>query len=222
MKRRVVITGLGVVAPNGVGIDAFRSAIKNGVSGITYQEELKDLKFSCCIGGTPTVTEEKKLEYLTALQLRNFSSNGIMYGCIAGVDAWRDAGLCFAEEGNDPLWDSACIFGTGVSSVQKMADASTLIDQGKIRRLGSTTASQTMASGVSAYLNSIIGFGNQVTTNSSACTTGTESILMGYDRIVAARKRIETNECVCIRIRAWQRRRSYGTRIMGKCTGSRC
>jgi 3-oxoacyl-[acyl-carrier-protein] synthase-1 len=183
MKKRVVITGLGVVAPNGVGLSGFQDAIIAGRSGIEYFEELKELNFSCCIGGTPFVSEDLKLQYLTALQLRNFSSNGIMYGCIAGVDAWRDAGLVFSDA--EAQWDSACIFGTGVSSVQKMADASNLIDQGEIRRLGSNTASQTMASGVSAYLNNIIGFGNQVTTNSSACTTGTESILMGYDRIVA-------------------------------------
>jgi 3-oxoacyl-(acyl-carrier-protein) synthase len=40
-----------------------------------------------------------------------------------------------------------------------------------------------MNSGVSAYLGGKLGLGNQVTTNSSACTTGTESILMAYERI---------------------------------------
>jgi 3-oxoacyl-(acyl-carrier-protein) synthase len=40
-----------------------------------------------------------------------------------------------------------------------------------------------MNSGVSAYLGGKLGLGNQVSTNSSACTTGTESILMGYERI---------------------------------------
>jgi len=35
---------------------------------------------------------------------------------------------------------------------------------------------QTMASGVSAYLGGMLGLGNQVTTNSSACTTGTEAL----------------------------------------------
>ena len=40
-----------------------------------------------------------------------------------------------------------------------------------------------MNSGVSAYLGGKLGLGNQVTTNSSACTTGAESILMGFDRI---------------------------------------
>src|SRR5690606_13607839 len=56
-------------------------------------------------------------------------------------------------------------------------------DEKQVRRLGSTTLQQTMTSGVSAYLNGMIGFGNQVTTNSSACTTGTESILMAYEKI---------------------------------------
>ena len=45
MKHRVVITGMGVVAPNGVGLSEFTNAIKKGVSGITYHQNLKDLDF---------------------------------------------------------------------------------------------------------------------------------------------------------------------------------
>ena len=93
MKNRVVITGLGVVAPNGVGLEAFSKAIKNGKSGITFHQQLTDLNFSCCIGGIPQISEEQKLEYLTPLQLRGFNSSGILYGCMAGIDAWKDAGL---------------------------------------------------------------------------------------------------------------------------------
>jgi 3-oxoacyl-(acyl-carrier-protein) synthase len=53
-----------------------------------------------------------------------------------------------------------------------------------------------MASGISAYLGGILGLGNQVTTNSSACTTGTEAILMGFDRIQAGRaKRMLVGSC---------------------------
>jgi 3-oxoacyl-(acyl-carrier-protein) synthase len=40
-----------------------------------------------------------------------------------------------------------------------------------------------MISGVSAYLGGKLGLGNQVSTNSSACTTGAESILMAFERI---------------------------------------
>jgi len=179
---RVVITGLGVVAPNGVGLEEFSNAIKSGKSGITFHENLKKLNFSCCIGGIPEVSEEKKLEYLTPLQLRGFNSNGILYGCIAGMDAWKDAGLSI-DQNADVNFDNGTIFGAGTSGVDKFREAIYKIDDNQTRRLGSTVVVQTMASGVSAFLGGILGLGNQVTTNSSACTTGTEAILLGYERI---------------------------------------
>lgn len=192
-SSRVVITGLGVVASNGVGIDLFCEAIKAGRSGIRYFPHLKELGFSCCIGGVPQIEEDKKRDYLTDLQLRNFDSNGILYGCIAGIDAWRDAGLTIDDEVD---FDSGTIFGTGTSSVDKFRESIYKIDDHKVKRLGSTAVAQTMVSGVSAYLGGILGLGNQVTTNSSACTTGTEAIMMGYDRIVAGdAKRMLVGSC---------------------------
>lgn len=184
MENRVVITGMGVVAPNGVGLDAFSNAIQHGISGIEFFSNLKDLGFSCCIGGIPAVSEELKREYFTELQLKNFNSSGILYGCMAGMDAWKDAGLGISESAD---FDSGTVFGAGTSGIDKFREAIYKLDDGKVRRLGSTVVAQTMASGVSAYLGGILGLGNQVTTNSSACTTGTESILMGYDRIKAGK-----------------------------------
>jgi 3-oxoacyl-[acyl-carrier-protein] synthase-1 len=184
MENRVVITGLGVVSPNGVGLDNFIHAIKNGISGIEYHEVLKELSFSCCIGGIPTVSEELKRNYFTELQLKDFNSSGILYGCMAGIDAWKDAGLSITDETD---FDSGTIFGAGTSGVEKFREAIYKLDDKNVRRLGSTVVAQTMASGVSAYLGGILGLGNQVTTNSSACTTGTEAILMGFDRIKSGR-----------------------------------
>jgi len=182
MENRVVITGLGVVSPNGVGINQFTHALKNGVSGIEYHEALKELNFSCCIGGIPSISEELKRSYFTELQLKDFNSSGILYGCIAGMDAWKDAGLSIT---NQTDFDSGTVFGAGTSGVDKFREAIYKLDDKNVRRLGSTVVAQTMASGVSAYLGGILGLGNQVTTNSSACTTGTEAILMGFDRIKA-------------------------------------
>ena len=182
VNNRVVITGLGVVAPNGVGLQEFTKAIKSGTSGIAFHQNLKDKGFSCCIGGIPEISEEKKLEYLTPLQLRGLNSTSILYGCIAGIDAWKDAG--FSVDENSSLdYDSGLIFGTGTSGIEKFREAIYKIDDQKVRRLGSTSVVQTMASGISAYLGGILGFGNQVTTNSSACTTGTEALLLGFERI---------------------------------------
>ena len=182
MKHRVVITGMGVVAPNAIGLDDFLEAIQQGKSGITFHQKLRDLKFSCCIGGIPSVSEELKSQYLTPLQLRGFDSAGILYGCIAGTDAWKDAGFEI-DKNSTTDYNSGIVFGTGTSGIEKFREAIYKLDDQKVKRLGSTVVVQTMASGISAYLGGILGLGNQVTTNSSACTTGTEALLMGFERV---------------------------------------
>ncbi len=193
MSKRVVITGLGVVAPNGIGLPDFTKAIKKGASGIQFHDELKDLKFSCHLGGVPPLTEEIKQHYFSPLMLRNFNSSGILYGCIAGIDAWKDAGFSIGETVD---YDSGIIFGTGSSGVEKFREAIYKVDAKKVRKLGSNVIVQTMASGVSAYMGGILGLGNQITTNSSACSTGTEAILMGYERIKFGKaKRMLVGSC---------------------------
>ena len=184
VKKRVVITGLGVVAPNGVGVAAFSKAIQLGLSGIQHDSELERLQFSCQIAGKPIISEAMKRFYFTELELRNFNANGILYGVMAGMEAWKDAGLSL-EINENPDWDSGTIFGSGTSGIDKFRESIYKIDDFQTKRLGSTVVAQTMNSGVSAYLAGKLGLGNQVTTNSSACATGTESILMGYDRIIS-------------------------------------
>lgn len=182
MKKRVVITGLGVVAPNGVGVDAFLKAIQTGKSGIQFDQQLADLHFSCQISGKPEIPEALQRDYFSELELRNFNATGIIYGVIAGMDAWKDAGFR-VENNENPDWDSGTIFGTGTSGIEKFRESIYKIDDLQTRRLGSTAVAQTMNSGVSAYLGGKLGLGNQVSTNSSACTTGTESLLMAFERI---------------------------------------
>jgi 3-oxoacyl-[acyl-carrier-protein] synthase-1 len=189
MANRVVITGMGVVAPNGIGLQAFAHAIKHGISGITHHQELQDLAFSCQIAGKPEISDQLIARYFSPLDLKNFNSSGIMYGVIAGMEAWEDAGLAVSEQ-QEPFWDYGTIFGTGTSGIDRFREAIYKIDDKQARRLGSTVVIQTMASGVSAWLAGKIGLGNQVTTNSSACATGTESILMAYDRISSGQAEI--------------------------------
>ncbi|MBC9932218.1 beta-ketoacyl-[acyl-carrier-protein] synthase family protein [Chitinophaga qingshengii] len=187
--NRVVITGLGVVSPNGAGIPAFTEAIRQGVSGIRYDPQLEALDFSCRIAGTPEVTEAMKLQYFDPLELKGFNSGAVLYGVMAGMEAWQAAGLPAGAAVQQPDWDSGVIFGTGSSGVDKMREAIYRVDELQVRRLGSTVISQTMTSSISAWLGGKLGLGNQVTTNSSACTTGAESVLMAYERIRAGKAR---------------------------------
>lgn len=185
---------MGITAPNGVGLAEFEESLRKGRSGIRFQPQLRELNFSCQIAGKPDIPEEMLSRYFTELELKSLNSSGIVYGMISGIDAWKDAGL--EMNAGMPDWESGIIFGTGILGVDKFREAIHLIDAGKTRRLGSTSVLQTMASGISAYLNSKLGCGNQVTTNSSACTTGTEAILMAYDRIRSGKaQRILAGSC---------------------------
>lgn len=184
MENRVVVTGMGVCAPNGVGLTSFKKALQKGASGIRFNAELRKLNFKCQIAGKPLIDNINLNNYFTNVQLKGLNSSGVVYGVMAGKDAWQDAGLSLANS-EDPDWDSGIVFGTGILGVDKFRDSVYLVDEGNVRRLGSTSVVQTMASGISAYLGGMLGCGNQVTTNSSACTTGTEAILMGYERIRA-------------------------------------
>ena len=189
MGRRVVITGLGVCAPNGVGIADFADALRNGKSGIRHQSKLEALNFGCQVAAEPLIKDNVLNNYFTPLQLRGLNATGIVYGVIAGMDAWADAGL-EKNKSDEPSWDRGILFGTGILGVDKFRESIHLVDDKQVRRLGSTTVLQTMASGISAYLGGILGCGNQVTTNSSACATGTEGVLMAYERIAMRKAEI--------------------------------
>lgn len=184
MKNRVVITGLGVCAPNGCTLGDFSNALEKGLSGIRFQPELEKLNFSCQIAAQPDVSQIELNDYFTKVEQRGLNSSGLIYGTIAGLDAVKDARISL-EGATD--WDLGVIFGTGILGVDKFREAIHKVDEGQVRRLGSGVVEQTMSSGISAFLGGKIGAGNQVTTNSSACSTGTEAIIMGYEHIASGR-----------------------------------
>ncbi|ARN77130.1 beta-ketoacyl-ACP synthase [Nonlabens spongiae] len=179
-KNRVVVTGLGVVAPNAVGVSAFAKALQNQTSGIRFDPQLAELNFKCQVSGTPQLSEEVISKNFTNLQLRGLKASGLVYGVIAGKEAFQDAELEAGEE-EDP--DFGIIMGTGQSGGEKFREAIHYIDDKNVRRLGSTSVIQTMTSGISAWLSGELGAGNLVTSNSSACCTGTEAFILGYERI---------------------------------------
>lgn len=182
-SMRVVITGLGVVAPNAVGLTDFEYALRQGRSGIQHLPALERLKFGCQVAGLPPVTEEMKNQVFSELTLRHLKSSGIIYGTLAGVEAWQHAGLTLPDPEAAPDWESGCVFGAGMTGMEAIRDGVELVDSGRVKRLGSRMVEQGMASGPSAYLGGKLGLGNRVSTNASACATGTEALLLGYERI---------------------------------------
>ncbi|MGI9589939.1 MAG: beta-ketoacyl-[acyl-carrier-protein] synthase family protein, partial [Myxococcota bacterium] len=113
------------------------------------------------------------------------------FAAVAALEAWTDAGLARPARDDERVdWDSGAILGTGIGGMDTIAARVVpLVDAKKVRRLGSTAVEQVMASGISARISGLLALGNQVTTNSSACSTGTEAIAMGYDRIASGQAR---------------------------------
>jgi 3-oxoacyl-(acyl-carrier-protein) synthase len=188
MAERVVVTGMGIVAANAHGLAAFEQALREGRSGIRFHEKLRDLGFGCQVGGVPQVSEELKQQYFSEETLRALNSS-MTYASIAAIDCWRDAGLTVPETGSDEVdWDSGAIIGTGIGGVDTVGEwVVPKVNEGKVRRIGSTSVEQTMASSVSACVGGLLALGGQVTTNSSACTTGTEAVVEAFHKVRAGR-----------------------------------
>ena len=184
--NKVVVTGLGVVAPNGYGLEAYTEALREGVSGIRHIGLHEELKFACTVGGIPEGIDEMSEAYFQPDELLAMNSSH-RFGCIAAIDAWTDAGLQRPDPADDRVyWEAGAVIGTGIGGLDTAGEKLIpFVDAGRVRRLGSTMVEQVMGSGVSARVAGLLSLGNQVTANSSACSTGTEAIIEGCQRIRA-------------------------------------
>jgi 3-oxoacyl-(acyl-carrier-protein) synthase len=186
----VVITGMGVIAPNAHGLSEFETALREGKSGIRFIEGLQERKFSCQVGGVPQDVDSLTGKYFSKEALMAMNLN-MIYAGIAGIDCWHDAGFKLSEPGDETVdWDTGAIIGTGIGGVDTIGEK--LVpgtDAGKVRRLGSTLVEQVMGSSVSARVTGFMGLGGQVTSNSSACTTGTEAIVDAFHKVKAGQSK---------------------------------
>jgi 3-oxoacyl-(acyl-carrier-protein) synthase len=184
MNKRVVITGMGVAAPNAHGLDNFEKALREGLSGIRFQPLLADLKFGCQIAGVPEDFEAIRKSYFDREKLMSINDN-IGYASVSAVDAWTDAGFSVPDTDDDTVdWDTGVIAGSGIGGMDTIAlSVVPMINEGRVRRLGSRVVEQVMNSGTSARIGGLIGAGNKVTSNSSACSTGNEAVIDAFWRI---------------------------------------
>jgi 3-oxoacyl-(acyl-carrier-protein) synthase len=171
---------MGIVAPNGIGLEAYRRALCEGKSGIANYPRMKELDFGCQVAGVPPISSQTVDAYLGQELSRN-ANESMKYAVIASVDCWRDAGLAMPKADSNVDWDTAAIIGAclgGIDTISELVGPET--NAGRVRRLGSSAAERVMASCASACVGGLLGLGGKVTTNSSACVTGSEAILDAY------------------------------------------
>ena len=190
-SKRIVITGIGAVAPNGLGIEAYRAALQAGKSGIAHHEELKNLNFACQIGGKPPVGPDEAEALIPSADLAKLNE-AMVYATMAAVEAARMSGVPVdLKKGymDTPVdWETGAIIGCGIGGMDTMYDemapvlaAAAEQDPGMgCRPMGTDIVPKIMESSVSVAVGKFLGLGGQTTTNSSACNTGTEAIFEAY------------------------------------------
>lgn len=178
--NRVVITGMGIVAPNAVGLEAYRRALCEGKSGIAFSAQMKESAFGCHVAGIPDISEQTADGYFND-ELRRNSNVSMKYAVIASLDCWRDAGLRVPKPDSPVDWRTAAVIGTSLGGIDTIGEVVVPeTNSWRARRLGSSAAERAMSSCASACVGGLLGLGGQVTTNSSACSTGTEAIANAF------------------------------------------
>lgn len=192
-SERVVITGIGIVAPNGNNKKEFDQALRNGESGIKFHQDMQELGFRAHVGGRVKFTPEFLKSKIDDSHLKRMSET-MTFAAIAALECLEDSNM-FSEEQNvpvpqnqEPLWDIGCIIGACNNGVDLIVNEfGPNILNNNIKKLGISVIEKTMTSGVSAKIAGLLGLGNRVSTNSSACSTGADAVLEGYYHIKSQR-----------------------------------
>ena len=117
LRQRVVITGLGVVSPVGIGKDAFWDAVVQGRSGIDWIEGFDTSELYCRIGGQ--VRDFDPTQYMNAKEAKR-AGRFSHFAVAAARLAVADAGLDF-NDSFDP-YQAGAVFGTSLAGNGNVAD----------------------------------------------------------------------------------------------------
>ncbi len=183
-NRRVVITGLGVLSPIGSELESFYLSLLKGECGIQKIDLLEKVGFGCQLGGLVSVEKSPFYKYIEYFLLSD-ASNVVKYAVVAGLEAWKNANLTIPNaHDNEPDYETGIVVGSAIGTLDIYENIILPNVQNKtLRRLRSTTVEHSMLSSPSANLAGILGLANWIGFNSSACSTGTEAIILGYRHI---------------------------------------
>lgn len=177
MKRRVVVTGLGVVTPIGVGVENYWNNLKNGVSGLGYISKFDTADYDVKIAGEVKDLEvEKYLDRKEAKRMDGFSQ----YAVIAADEAMKDSGLDMESE---DATRAGVIFGSGVGGmVSVQNEYMKLIEKGP-RRVSAVFVPMMILNMAAGHISIRHGLKGPNTAVVTACATSTNCIGDAYKMI---------------------------------------
>jgi 3-oxoacyl-[acyl-carrier-protein] synthase II len=169
-KRRVVITGLGIVSPVGIGIPATWQNIVAGKSGITKISHFDASAMASQIAGE--VKDFDATQFLSAKDARRMD-RFIHFGLVAGMEAFKDSGLIVSEQNAERIGVN---IGSGIGGLPMIEDTHNDYLAAGPRKISPFFIPGTIINMISGNLSVMYGFKGPNLAMVSACTTGTHCI----------------------------------------------
>lgn len=169
-KRRVVVTGLGVVSPVGIGTQTAWNNLVAGQSGITRITKFDPTPFASQIAGE--VKGFNAEDFIPAKDARRMDTF-IQYGLAAGVEAFRDSGLEVTDANAERI---GVTIGSGIGGLGLIESTNDSYDEGGPRKISPFFIPGTIINMISGNLSIMLGLKGPNIAVVTACTTGTHSI----------------------------------------------
>lgn len=179
--RRVVITGMGVVSPFGMGLDALMDGLEAGRSCVRRMEGWEDYKGLRSLVAAPAeVVDEKRIPR----QKRRTMGRMSIFAAQAAEMALADAGLSAIDPER-----TGCIVGSTMGSAKSINDAFELmLPDHDLTKMNSTMFFQCVAHTAAANVAQYLNLGGIVMDTAAACASALQAIGTGYDLIRLGRQ----------------------------------
>jgi 3-oxoacyl-[acyl-carrier-protein] synthase II len=173
MKRRVVVTGMGVVTPLGNNVADTWNGIVSGRSGIRPIEQFDVSAYPTRFGGS--IRDFDPCSFLSQKDARKFD-DFILYGLGAAVQAMEDAGLVIDEHNAERV---GAAIGSGIGGIASIEKNHQILTESGPRRISPFFVPGSITNMIAGYLSIRYGFTGPNLAITTACTTGTHNIGMG-------------------------------------------
>ena len=169
-RRRVVITGLGIISPVGNTVQAAWESLLAGKSGISRVTRFDPSRIASRIAGE--VKGFDITEYISAKEARRMDTF-IHYGMAAGLQAWKDSGIDMAAE--DPE-RTGINFGSGIGGLPMIEHTHDELIKSGPRRISPFFIPSTIINMIAGNLSIMLGTKGPNLAIVTACTTSTHCI----------------------------------------------
>ena len=171
-RRRVVVTGLGIVSPVGSSINSAWEAICNGRSGIGTISSFDAGHMKTRIAGE--VIDFDVANYLSIREAKRMD-NFVHYGFAASVDALEDAGLLDENSSHDPE-RIGCALGAGIGGLKTIEDTTEAYLNAGPRKVGPFYIPGSIINMISGYVSIRFNLQGPNIAIVTACSTATHNI----------------------------------------------